>query len=163
MTNDPILKIKACDSSICVNLWDLEDAEELFDKFPFLMPDRTAEVLEAYNIPIEVPSMLDEIDLQKLLDFLLEDEETQELILAFLSWQCEDLFSLHYSDVWEIKRAAENSHVGTTDDFDSWLFDRFIETRPEVSEFVDFLDEEKCADEMRDYYAEENGFVFLND
>lgn len=163
MANEPILAIRACGGTHCFNLFDLEDAAELFDNWPHLTPDRLADVEKAYNIPLEIPSQLEEDDLQRILDFLLEDEETQDLIKAYLSTQCEDLFSRHYSDVWEIKRAAENAHAGTTDNLTEWLFNRFLENRPEAGELADFLDKEKCAEEMADYYTEQDGFIFYKD
>lgn len=162
MTNDPILTIRACGGTHCFNLFDLDDAAELFDNWPHLTPDRLADVEASYNIPVTVPAQLDEDDLQRILDFLLEDNETQELIKAYLSTQCEDLFTRQYSDVWSMKRAAERAHAGTTNDLQEWLFNRFLEMRPEAGELADFLDKEKCAEEMADYYTEQDGFIFFN-
>lgn len=146
----------------------LESVEELEDFVRAMHPYHEAEyrIIEARNmpLPVDVEELGEPDALQRLLDFNLEDSDTQELILAFAAADCSSPLTWHqYSDIWSMKRAAENAFSGVYDNETEFLFNRFLELRPDAADFADFLDEEKCADDVRDYYDMQDGYAFYKE
>lgn len=165
---EAILVIDINNINFPISLDTLETVEELEDFVRTMHPYHEAEyrIIEARNmpLPVDVDDLSEPDALQRLIDFNLEDSDTQELILAFAAADCSSPLTWHqYSDIWSMKRAAENAHAGTTNDLQEWLFNRFLEMRPEAGELADFLDKEKCAEEMADYYTEQDGYIFYKE
>lgn len=143
----------------------LETVEELEDFVRSMHPYHVAEyrIVEARNMPlsVDVDELREPDALQRLIDFNLEDTETQELILAFARADYSDPLTWHqYSDIWSMKRAAENAFAGVYDNETKFLFNRFLELKPDAADFADFLDAEKCADDVRDLYTMQDGYAF---
>lgn len=164
----PLLVVDINGINFPIALDSLETAEELVDFVRTMHPYHEDEfkIIEARNMPLPVTQAdINELDgLQRLIDFNLEDSDAQELILAFAHADYSDPLTWHqYSDIWSMRRAAENALAGKTDDLTEWLFNRFIETRPEAESLVEFLDKEACAASMTDYYTEQDGFIFYKD
>lgn len=162
---EAILVIDINNINFPIALDTLETVEELEDFVRSMHPYRVAEyrITEARNMPltVDVDELREPDALQRLIDFNLEDCDTQGLILAFARADYSDpLTWRQYSDIWSMKRAAENAFAGVYDNETEFLFNRFLELRPDAADFADFLNEEKCADDVRDLYTMQDGYAF---
>lgn len=137
--------LEAAAEKLCCSIEDLKIANIQMNKFT-----------------VEEPKACREPELEILIDFANAEEADQDLVLAYLMLdEANPLTTNQFDDFYSMKKEAEALLVGKTKNFQTWLFEMFLETNPGAREFRKFLNVEICADEIADYYKESNGFVFL--